>query len=115
MTPERRQKYKDTIDEAIALLMDFRISLDNPTVIYNDCAFCGKRFDVIESGACPPDLIEHGKTCSKSPHVKEIERLRKLVKSAHREGFALIKGCAAYDTDGEFWAVSAARKALEQE
>lgn len=47
--------------------------------------------------------------------VAEIERLRGLVKSAHREGFAAIEGFAVYDADDELWAVSESRTALEAE
>lgn len=47
--------------------------------------------------------------------IVEIERLRKLVKSAHREGFAAIEGFAAYDAEDSLWALSESRKALEQE
>lgn len=45
--------------------------------------------------------------------IAEIERLRKLVKSAHREGFAAIEGFAKYDVDDYLWDHSEARKALE--
>lgn len=46
---------------------------------------------------------------------EEIKRLKALVKTAHREGFAAIEGFAAYDADGELWKLSEARKALEAE
>jgi len=45
--------------------------------------------------------------------IAEVERLRKLVKSAHREGFAAIEGFAKYDAEGKLWELSETRKALE--
>ncbi len=45
--------------------------------------------------------------------VAEIERLKALVKSAHREGFSATEGFAAYDANDYFWEHSEARKAVE--
>ncbi len=77
MTPEQKQEYKDGIDSALALLMEFRTALDNPPRgIRSCCAYCDEVFDEVESGKCPPDLLEHAKTCVNSPHAKEIERMK---------------------------------------
>ena len=75
MTPERIQEYKDSIDSALALLMDFRKALDAPHIVSSRCAYCHETFDEVESGECPPALLEHAKTCSKSPPANEIKRL----------------------------------------
>ena len=76
MTPEQKQKYKDGIDSALALLMEFGTALDNPPRGRRSCcAYCDEVFDEVESGKCPPDLLEHAKTCANSPHAKEIKRL----------------------------------------
>ena len=82
MTPERKQEYKDSIDSALALLMDFRKALDRPQIVSSRCAYCDKTFGEVESGECPPALLEHAKTCSKSPPANEIKRLQGLLKVA---------------------------------
>ncbi len=51
--------------------------------------------------------------------LDEIERLKKLVKSAYREagntGRATIGSSCPFDKEGHFWTSSVVRKALEQE
>ena len=109
MTPERIQEYKDSIDSALALLMDFRKALDRPQIVSSRCAYCDETFGEVESGECPPALLEHAKTCSKSPPANEIRRLKKLVKSAFREG---ILGLTNEEAK-QVWDNSKSRKALE--
>ena len=115
MTPERKQEYKDSIDSALALLMDFRKALDNPQIVSSRCAYCDKTFGEVESGECPPALLEHAKTCSKSPPANEIRRLKKVLRNithVHKLSATIMNPdhCKIGYTMAEM-----ARKALEAE
>ena len=99
-------------------------ALKEPTVkhtITPFCTHCQKKWKTLSVddkdsyAAILPEIREHVSACKKNPMVAEIERLRELVKSAHREGFAAIEGFAKYDADGELWKLSKAKQALEDE
>lgn len=85
MTTEKIQEYKDSIDGAVALLTEFRTALDNPRTVSSRCAYCHEIFAEVESGECPPALLEHAKTCSKSPPAKEIKRLRVSLRNLYND------------------------------
>ncbi len=113
MTPSRLKEIKARYEAATEGPWHENFSLaDGSEIVGSESKICRVHEGHTETGYGNMLFIAHARQDLSDCHA-EIERLKALVKSAHREGFSAIEGFAAYDANDYFWEHSESCKALE--